>query len=404
MTFPRGLNRVVYRATARVTARVVAGLVLLAAPLAAAGSASAAPAPESVGAPHLLVSIAPGDPSHNSPNYVNLVITVSDAATRRPTHDTYDVYAYATGTGASGGSDRTQSYNCGSRSATEVGVPAGIFDCTVIVNHGGKWTFVAVVAKGAARGSPVQLANTSRTFTIDAPTLGGYDAQREQIQPGAGDVVLLQSHVILAAVWVLCAITLAVLSTPFLRRVLSAEALHVLENRRTLLLGTLWVTCGLVVGTGSLLLAGLTPYKVPLSGAEIDVAFRLPYGQAYFLSLGAKLLAFVAMVLATVVLERRSGRWTRVKLDRYRDEPRPGYARAGTGTATKTTTATATKTATKTATAKSAATDDSADTTTDIATVVATVVLGGGLAVIGLCVTLLKYFHEFIEAAKTLGS
>jgi hypothetical protein len=56
------------------------------------------------------------------------------------------------------------------------------------------------------------------------------------------------------------------------------------------------------------------PYQVPLSIGAVQRVFRLPYGKPYFLALGIKLLAYAAMIGATIPLiaraRRRASLWT----------------------------------------------------------------------------------------------
>jgi len=70
-------------------------------------------------------------------NWVPITITVLDPATQAPPRDDYNVVAYAT----SHTSEQTDAFSCGQRSDNNLGTPKGIYDCTVIVDHGGSWTF-----------------------------------------------------------------------------------------------------------------------------------------------------------------------------------------------------------------------------------------------------------------------
>ena len=76
-----------------------------------------------------------------SPNWVPITITVVDRATQAPPTSDYNVVAYATGNAG----EQTDAFGCGQRSDNNPGVPKGIYDCIVIVDHGGSWVFHGAV-------------------------------------------------------------------------------------------------------------------------------------------------------------------------------------------------------------------------------------------------------------------
>ena len=295
-----------------------------------------------------------------SPNWVPVSVIVLDGATGAPATDDYNVVALATN--AAG--EETEAYGCGERSDNNLGVPPGIYDCVVIVDHGGSWTFHGVVNSVPVGNQPkVTLARGSFAMDVEAGTLAGLAPKRDVIKARPRDVVLLALHSTSAGLWGLCVALLAAVALPAARRTLSPATLHRLEDRLGLVTRTAGAATALVVGTGLYLLLNQTAYRTPWSPSAAEGVFRLPYGRPYFLALALKLATYAVMILATVplVLEaRRRSHLTSESANHAASRFTP-IARAGAGV----------------------------------------MVLGG--ATVLASVTLLKYFHEFVEASRAVA-
>lgn len=186
---------------------------------------------------------------------------------------------------------------------------------------------------------------------------------QQQVEGRASEVVLLQLHVVFATLWLLSAVVVAFLAVPRLRGWLSEPALRSLEGRRPLVVGSLWAFFGGTLITGAWLLSTMTAYEAPFSTnsfsfAAYDDVTRLPYASWYFNTLYLKIFVFLLMGLASVVLAMEAG-W-QAQRDVASQAPRVSRRTLWTSVA----------------------------------------VVGGGTALIGLCVTILKYTHELIEAAN----
>ncbi len=221
------------------------------------------------------------------------------------------------------------------------------------------------------------------------------------------DVLLLQAHVIAAVFWLLSCVLVALVAVPALRKLPSPGFLHELQVRRDLVIGVLWGTFGITLGTGTYLLFQQAAYDPPLSGSEWDQLEFLPYGLPYYYALYGKIALFLLMGGASLILSMEANRAARYsearggpaesELDEYDgafddadwldEEVLPegtaaepveiGTAGAGTRLASRT-----------------------AAPRASIATLWASVgVLVIGAGGVGFCVTLIKYFHELARAA-----
>jgi hypothetical protein len=284
---------------------------------------------------------------------VNLKVTVTDRGTGSAPADNFEVYAFAQPVAG----PATEYFPCAQEHDNSPEVPRGIYLCTVLVNHGGRWRFQSVVneMRAAAEDQPVALGRTAQDFDIDtAEVAPRIDAGR--IRARFVDVALLWGHAAAAGAWLLAAGLVAALALPALRRRLSTFGLHRLEERFDVLVKGLWSATAMLVGSGTYLLVNQTAYDTPFSSERLDAVFRLPYGKPYFLALGAKLAVYAVMLAASAVLLREARRQLRIT-----GAPAvPPTVRVG-----------------------------------------ATAMVGGTVA-LSLSITLLKYFHELIEAARAV--
>lgn len=227
------------------------------------------------------------------------------------------------------------------------------------------------------------------------------------------DVLMLQFHVVTAAFWLISCVLVSLIAVPALRRLPSAGFLHELQVRRELVLGVLWGTFVITLGTGTYLLFQQAAYDPPLSGSDFDALRDQPYGLPYYYALYAKIAIFLIMGAASLILAMEANRVAQFSeagggpvdgesgfdgtadwLDEevlpegmptasslaadVRDDVEPVDVSAG-----------ATRTTTRVAAPR-----------TSIATLWSAVgVLAAGAGGIGFCVTLIKYFHELARAA-----
>jgi hypothetical protein len=315
-------------------------------------------------------------------------VTVSDRATGRPPEGTYVVYAQATNRQG----EKSTFFACGHTNDVDSRTPAGVYDCTVIVDHGGAWDFVAIVSERQSE-FPVPVAEASVPFDLATDSRLTGDGPGAGINGSVTDVALLVGHVAAAGGWFACVALLVVSALPRARRLLSPSGCHRLERQLNPIVKATGVTTGLVLGSGVYLTLTQTAYDAPFSAAAVDGVFSLPYGKPYFLTLVVKIALYVLMVAATVPLMREAQRRLRfsggdaaepsvpplepvragdafgggVACDvRLRPAPLPVVQRSGAGGR------------------------------------LGTAVVCTGAVGVALCVTLLKYFHELIEASRGL--
>jgi hypothetical protein len=268
-----------------------------------------------------------------------------------------------------------------------------VYNCTVFVDHGGTWNLVAVVNEQRTDPNqpPIIVARASVPFELVTSQV--YTEDTDEVETSTAAVAVLWTHVLIAGGWVACAAALAALALPTLRRRLSGFGLNGLERHLDFLVKLTVVSTAAVIGTGVYLLANETAYETPLSSSEIDAVFDLPYAKPYYLALGAKLALYALMVLAVVPLVRGAQRQLRAGFAMARKTPRPttrpslahaeALAERGEGTLL---------------TAPVQAPPRGEPAASPFARVAVFVVLFGVLG-ISLCVTLLKYFHQLIEAS-----
>lgn len=350
-------------------------------------------------------------PDTSNPNLVGLLVMVRDADTGQvPAEKRLDKLSMNVVAEPAGGGKQTEINGCVRRSTIETAKP-GLHDCAVYVSQGGEWAFTVVIntmaseraVQNEASGATLnQLVSETKTFSIVAPKLEGFNKGLAGIEGSPHEVINLQGHVIAVAAWAACAALLSFIAVPPLRRLLSDRAMTVLLVRCRTLITSLGVTCVLTVITGTVLLVNMLPYELPLSSDDAEATFGLPFGQAYFATMTVKLLTFVVMVAATVVIAMAANKRARVpaeleeqgeETDVTVDDADPWHPGASRGRGTAGGAAVAVK--------KRTAEELHGHLDTAPA-MVAAVIFAVGLAVAGVCVTLLKYFHELIEAVKAV--
>src|SRR5207302_1337902 len=226
----------------------------------------------------------------------------------------------------------------------------------------------------------------------------------------AREVVVLQLHSLFAGLRGLCVALLVAVALPAARRMLSTRALHRLEDHLGLLIRTALAATALVVRTGLYLLLHQTAYKTPWSVSAARGVFQLPYGKPYFLSMAVKLSAYAVMVLALLPLIFEAQRRSHLASEAgngampsaaLRRDPSPWASSRlapGNGPAAGTATLEAPAAERLPVAVRTAREPQS---TAVLARVGAVVIALGGATVL-VCVTLLKYFHEFVEASRAV--
>ena len=341
-----------------------------------------------------------------SPNWVPISVVIVDRATGAPPVDAYNVVALATNTAG----EETEAYGCGQRSDNNVGVPRGIYDCVVIVDHGGAWTFQGVVNSVRVGNQPtVLLARGSLTMEVQAGSLAGLAPKRDAIKARPREVVLLGLHSAFAGLWGLCAALLVAVALPTARRTLSPAALHWLEDRLGLVTRLTAAATALVVGTGLYLLLKQTAYKTPWSPRAVEGVFRLPYGRPYFLTLALKLTVYAVMIVAMVPLVLEARRRSQLAAEvangvgtrPVAPVPTSPWAVAAATASPREHGATVTLEAPAPARSAVSVPREHHGVPRLARAGAAVTVVGGGTIL--ACVTVLKYLHEFVEASRAVA-
>jgi hypothetical protein len=305
---------------------------------------------------------------------VYLKVIVAERDTGAVPAADFAVYAFAEQTEGA----KTEIFPCAQEHDNSPEVPRGTYACTVLVDHGGRWRFHGVVNRLRANPAdpPVALGRAAIEFDINTGEVAA-GIKTNIVKGRAIEVALLWVHTGAAGVWLLATGLTSVLALSTLRRRLSPFGLHRLEDRFDLIVKCLWTAIGVLVASGIFLLLNQTAYDTPFSSARLHAVFRLPYGKPYFLALAAKLCLYAVMVAASTLLLREARRRLRV----------------GVGTAV----------AVSSPVSVESATGAAAPETESPASVrIGAVVLAAGTAGLSLSITLLKYFHELIEAARAL--
>lgn len=310
---------------------------------------------------------------------VHHIVTITERVTGQPPKNRYAVFGLATN--PSGG-EQSPSFGCGHVADDDPTIPPGMYLCTVYVDHGGKWNFIAVVnaPKADPNLPPVTVARASAPFELVTEQVYT-GVEDDGVKGDASDVALLWGHVLVAGLWFLCVGALAALAVPALRRRLSSLTVNRLEWRLDFLVKLTWGVTAAVIGSGTYLLLNETAYETPFSSSEIDGVFDLPYGKPYYLTLAAKLALYALMVLAVFPLVRGARRQLHLGYGMAaQGKPAPSTAPAGEGTLL------------------TAEAPPVVEQRASLLVYLAAVVTLVGVVGISLCVTLLKYFHQLIEA------
>jgi hypothetical protein len=325
-------------------------------------------------------------------------VTLRDHDTGQAPTASYVMFSQATN--AQG--EKSPFFACGHVNDVDSRTPPGVYDCIVYVDHGGPWTFVARVSKerSDAKQAPVALAQASVGFELPVGEVArGEDVKTANLKAKPKDVALLLGHTGVAVAWFACVALLGVLALPGGRRWLSPAGCHRLERGLDQIVKATAVTTGLVLVSGLYLTLKQTAYKTPLSSRALPAAFALPWGKPYFLTLAVKIGLYLAMAAATVPLVREARRRMLSSVEappavRSPWGPRPTgpSPRAGDRAAV----AVAEPEAAPAETAPLV--EQGAPGAVRFAAVT---VLAGGAGV-WLCVTILKYLHELIEAARAV--
>ena len=317
-------------------------------------------------------------------------VTVRDRATGGPP-DRHVVFAQATNQQG----EKTPSFACGHTNDVDSRTPPGVYDCTVIVDHGGAWNFVAVLLEERTdpRQSPVPLAQATVPFELSTPQVTTDEVPGAELSASPGDVALLFGHISAAAGWFACVALLAALALPGPRRFLSTAGRHGLERRLDLIVKATWVATGLVLGSGVYLTFTQTAYDAPLSSSAMDAVFALPYGRPYFLALTAKVALYALMLGASIPLVLGARRRLLSGADASAPELTPvdlepiSVTAPGGGVACDVRVRTAPLPALAEAPGSGR--------------LGAVMILAGAMGV-AVCVTILKYLHQLIESARGL--
>jgi len=330
-----------------------------------------------------------------------VVITEKGTGAPPPLSEKWSVFAQVTDPG---GGDPSEAYACGDEheaSPTSNPVPNGRYACTQFVDRGGDYLFNAIVNvrnDANPEATPVTLTEVSLPFTVDSDTRYTGDPDRFEVEGSFVDVAMLWGHGMAAGLWFLGALALAALVLPGLRKNLSSLCTYRLERRLDGLVKLTVATTALVTFTGVYLLMNQTAYETPFSLSALDDRSLLPYGRPYFLALFFKIGVYAAMVLATIPLVRAA--WRQL---RRQDAGAETSAVHGASTArSRARDAIWTGGAVAVAEPEADAPDPApaARRTVPMGVRIPALVVLVGLPVILFCVTLLKYWHELIEASN----
>lgn len=362
------------------------------------------------------------------PNYIPVTVTLIDATTKAPPKENYNVGTYATN--AEG--EETENYECGNRAYNTAGGEHGVYDCTIIIDHGGRWTLwgaVSSIPRGARTNAEalertVIVARGSTEVDIDAPTLEG-DAPDPYAPDGSpGDVLLLQAHSTFGVLWTILMALLIVLAFPVTRQVMAAATLHRLEDRLHLLSRAAIGVSLVIVATGVWLLLYKTAYRQPFTLEEARSTLRLPYAGGYFATLWTKIGFYLFMLPFTGAIIREAKRRARLASEdgtpdrspsrrsregspwgppaRGTDRPGPMVPASTTSGSTTTVRRPATTVLDRPAVREEADQAPARPRRSSLLARVAAGVIPVGVSVIFVAVTVLKYLHELIEASGAL--
>lgn len=378
--------------------------------------------PEAAGLTISVIKDPQPRPSIFTDNYAPLIVTIQKDG--QPTTVDYEVFAIGRHDDGGGKIAASDTYTCLERSYTSPDTPRGVFWCTVITDHGGDWTFTAYVNKfrrDPKAEVPVNLGQASVLAPVSGGTLEGAGKVKNNVKAEGFEIGILAIHSVFAAGWFTCIGVLVLLSMAGGRRLLSARGTHIVEAKldRIITGAKAFTIC--VTGTGIYMLFRMTAYDTPSSPDKFDQVFDLPYGRPYFLALFLKIGVYAALVGFSFVLIKESKRRSTQLIEPGRrrtaerdvdptdiwsqpwDADKRPSGKRGTATTTSTTMVeeeVTVETATPEATVEGAQEVTIEPTRRGVR--VASLAMLAGAGTIMLCVTLLKYFHELIEAARVV--
>lgn len=242
--------------------------------------------------------------SETGPNefYVQILVTVLDAASGRPSTQPFDVFA----TAANRAGETTEAFPL-------VELPqAGRHTGFVIVPYGGPWTVTAAVNNRRDERNPqppVTYARASLDLDVAAGSLtSARNPTRSEPLPGVNiaDLTVMWLHVLCGLGWLFTAGLLGAVVLPASRRVLSEQARNRLDQVLPAISRVAAWFAGLIILTGVYHLARSVPYRVPLSASAAQQVFRLPYAEPYFIALAVKLVAFAVTIPVVASLVARA--------------------------------------------------------------------------------------------------
>jgi hypothetical protein len=328
-------------------------------------------------------------------------VTLRDHDTGQVPTGSYIMFSQATNTQG----EKSPFFACGHVNDVDSRTPPGVYDCIVYVDHGGLWTFVASVSKerSDSKQAPVALAQASVGFELPVGEVArGKELKTASLKAKPTDVALLLGHTGVAVAWFACVALLIVLALPGGRRWLSPSGCHRLERSLDQIVKATAVTTGLVLGSGIYLTLKQTAYRTPFSSRAVHAAFALPWARPYFLTLAVKIGLYLAMAAATVPLvkgaKRRmlSSAGAAPAVRSPWDAPPAGSFRRAGGDRSSVAVADPQVAPVRVETPPSAEVKAPAAVRLGAVTV-----LAGGAGV-WVCVTILKYLHELIEAARAV--
>lgn len=352
------------------------------------------------------------EPAEN-PNAVTVHVTIRDADGNVPKVN-YGVFAQVfsqfQADEAGGEPPKSDPAQCQQpHYTTNPEIDPGVYRCSYVVDRPDVWTFEVTVNKLAQGTRVVRLAQIQGTFPVnDAVVLAGdFRGLRYVVEGSTFEVFLLQAHFASASVWLLMITVMAFLAVPRLRRMCSVLTLHTLEVRRGFLVSVMWAMFATVLGTGIYLLRTQTAYEAPWSKSAWDNITKLPYASMYFTTLYVKILLFVLMAGASVVLMMEAARQARMagdSGDSYADNDDEFWGRLSfhdashdDGTAMAERRPDAAGGAAATAVQAKPRAKEIPQGVSSRTLWACVFVVAAGMGAVGVCVTVLKYTHELIE-------
>jgi hypothetical protein len=314
-------------------------------------------------------------------------VILTDRSTGQPPVAEYAVYGEAA---TLDGRERTGAFECEEQIKGNPQAPPRVYYCPLFVDHGGAWTFSAIVnqARTDTKQAPVTVGRVTAPFRLDTKDVYTGDPNTKPVKGKFVEVFALAGHEFAATIWFFCALAMAALVFPPFRRSLSAGALYRLERRLDLIVRLTWATTGVVVVSGLYLMLNQAAYKTPFSRSAIDGVFALPYGRPYFLALAVKVGIYALMVAGSVPLMRGAQRNLRFQaLPAPAGDHRTTPGSGGVALAVET----------------RPAPPGPRERLATVPARVATVIVVTGVPAILICVTLLKYFHELVEASRVVS-